>query len=159
MARAPIGTIRTSDKPVTVIYTVDVNAHVSGDLLAQPMRLEGVSFGDHFGPVSTLMAVSVLDKDDQGEDFTVIFHKAYFESCGTLNDTPAISDGVMESYVGFAQVTTWEDAGAQNVSCDDSIGLTMETDKDGDLYAWLLSKGTGTYAGGKIRVTFTFLRS
>lgn len=160
MAKRPVGAIRASDISRTLEFVVDVNAHASGDLLAQPLQLVDVSFGDHYGQITTLQTVTALEYEgDQGQPFTAIFHKVNPVSCGVLNAAPTITDAKMESCVGFARVTTWEDTGTSQAACNAAFGIEMETDAVGDLYVWLLSKGTATYAGGKLRVTFNFYRS
>jgi hypothetical protein len=155
--KGPAGAIRKVRKAITVNFIVDGSAaHASADLLAQPMKLEGAAFGDHYGSVAKLMTVAALDKDGQSQNLTVVFQNTYVENVGTLNAAPNIDGTALESFVGFAQVSTWEDLGTIHVGCIDDIGLEMQADSNGDLYAWLLSKGTGTYQGGKITVIFTF---
>lgn len=155
----PIGSMRSADKVIAVDFTVDVSAYASGDLLAQPVKLEGAAIGDHFGGVTTLVSVAVQAYDDVGQNMTAIFHNADPVDCGTLNSAPTISAAKLDSYVGLAQVTTWEDCGSYQVGCAGSVGVEMKADAKGDLWVWLLSKGTGTYASGKLRVTFGFYRS
>ena len=161
MAKRPAGAIRASDISRTLEFVVDVNAHASGDLLAQPMRLADVSFGDHYGPMTTLVSVSSFDADNQGVNFTVVFMKNNIESLGALNAAPVVTDQqwINAVLVGSVAISIWEDLGTASLGTVDNVGLMMESNSDGDVYAWLLSKGAGTYAGGKIRVTFNFARS
>jgi hypothetical protein len=159
MTTRPLGVMRTADNVITVDFQVDGSAaHASGDLLAQPVRLEGAGFTDVGGYIATLLSVTVIDPDDQGQNLTVVFASSDPVSCGTLNAAPTLSDALALNAAGIAQVTTWEDCGGFRVGSEIGIGLTMATDDAGDLWAWLLSKGTGTYAGGKLRVKFGFLR-
>jgi hypothetical protein len=154
----PIGAVRVADASVTVEYTVDAGAHISLDLLAQPVKLEGVAFTDTEHRMTTLMSVVVDDNDGQSQNLTVVFHNADVGEVGTLNAAPSLAPAQLASGQGFAQVTTWEDLGVVHQGCEKAVGLTMEADANGNLWAWLLSKGTGTYAGGKLRVKFAFLR-
>ena len=155
----PIGALKAADKVIEAVFQVDVAIHASGDLLAQPVKLEGAAFVGHQQGITTLMSVTVADVDDQAQNLTVVFADRDPGFLGALNAVPVIADALAADVRGFAQVTTWEDCGAWGIGCADGIGLTMNTDDNGDLWAWLLSKGTGTYAGGWLRVTFAFLRS
>lgn len=152
--------IRAHDKPITVTYEVDLSgAYASGDLLAQPMKLEGAAFGDHYGSLTTLQSVSVVDPTGQGANLSIIFHNVDVEDCGTLNAAPTISVAKAKSCVGVVAITDWEDLGTPQVGYANQVGLLMEADGNGDLWAWLLCKGTPTYTVNELQVTFNFYRS
>ncbi|MBD3354307.1 MAG: hypothetical protein GF364_22685 [Candidatus Lokiarchaeota archaeon] len=157
MVDRPAGQVRIEDAPIAVTFVLDVNAYASGDLMAQPVKLEGVAYPD--SRVATLMSVVVYDADDQGENLTVCFTGDIGDDIGTLNSAPSLSDAQSEKGEGFVQVTTWEDLGSCQQGCEDAVGLMVETDENGDLWVWLLSKGAGTYASGEIKAKFYFVRS
>ena len=156
---ARIKSTRFHDKPISVEFIVDTSEYASGDIMAQPVRLENASFGDRFGAMTTLQSVTVPDKNDQGANFTIIFHKADPGDMGALNATPSFPVNKLDSYVGLVAVDSYEDLTSAQVATVDNIGLPMETSEDGHLWAWLLSKGAGTYASGIVDVTFNFYRS
>lgn len=155
----PIGVVRAADKVIEVDFQVDVAIHASGDLLAQPVKLEGAAFVGPQQGITTLMSVVIADTDDQGQNLTVVFADKDPGFLGALNAVPVIADALAADMRGFVQVTTWEDCGGWDLGQAAAIGLEMSTNANGDLWAWLLSKGTGTYAGGKLHATFAFYRS
>ena len=157
MART-LGAIKTADCAVDVTFSVDVGAHASGDLLAQPVKLADVAFTDTPQRITTLMSVTVIDPDDQGQNLTLLFHNAELPEIGARNAAPTISDAQAATCEGYVALTSYEDVGGAQVACEDGIGLTMQASADGHLWAWLLSKGTGTYAGGKLHVKMRFIR-
>jgi hypothetical protein len=156
--QAKIGSTRFHDKSIKVTFVLDTSAYASGDLMAQPVKLENASLGDQFGAMTTLHAVTVADVDDQGANFTVVFHKSNPGSMGALNATPSVA-GKLGDYVGFVAMDAFKDLTTGQVGCVDNIGLPMETSSDGHLWAWLLSEGAGTYASGAIDIIFNFYRS
>ena len=158
MATRPIGMMKVADKAVDVTFPVTVGAHADLDLLAQPLKLAGVAFVDAEDHLTTLMSVVVDDYDGQSQNLTLVFHNENVGDVGVLNAAPTLSAAQLASGQGFVQVTTWEDLGTEHQGCEDAIGLTMKADANGDLWVWLLSRGTGTYAGGQIRVKMTFAR-
>ena len=153
-----LGAIKAADVAVDVVFTVDAGAHASGDLLAQPVKLEGVAFTDTPQRITTLMSVVVIDPDDQGQNLTVVFHNAELPEIGALNAAPTISDAQAATCEGYVALTAYEDVGGARIACEDGIGLTMKASADGHLWVWLLSKGTGTYAGGRLHVKMRFIR-
>ena len=156
----PIGAVRGADKCIEVDWALDASgAYASGDLMALPVKLEAAAFVGAQSGITTLMSVVLVDTDAQGQNVTVVFADREPTDLGALNAAPTLSDSFAADARGFVQVTTWEDCGVWSVGCEDGLGLTMKADANGDLWAWLLSKGTGTYASGKLHGVLCFIRS
>jgi len=155
----PIGAVRGADKCIEVEWTLDTVAYASGDLMALPVKLEGAAFVGPQSGITTLMSVVLIDTDAQGQYVTIVFADREPQDLGALNAAPTLSDAYAADARGFVQVTTWEDCGVWSLGCEDGLGLTMQADANGDLWAWLLSKGTGTYASGKLHGVLCFIRS
>jgi len=155
----PIGAVRGADKCIEVDWTLDTVAYASGDLMALPVKLEGAAFVGPQSGITTLMSVVLIYTDAQGQSVTVVFADREPQDLGALNAAPTLSDAYAADSRGFVQVTTWEDCGVWSLGCEDGLGLTMQADANGDLWAWLISKGTGTYASGKLHGVLAFIRS
>lgn len=152
-----IGEIGMPDTVITVTCVLDTNAYADGDVLfdtqeiANAVRVAGDS--------CILQSVHVLDEDDQGEDFELIFFDAN-TSLGTVNVAPDITDSEARDIIGhFTFTNDYVDLGACQIRTDYGIGLELKTDGSTSLWVAGLSKGTGTYTNGGIKIKLGFLRN
>ena len=136
---------------VNVDLTLDTSPYAAGDLLADTQSIANLFRAVGLGGV--LMSMEVIDKDDQGAGFSVIFVDANV-SFGTENAPPSISDTDAQSILGRADVTTADylDLGGVRVASIKNIGLALQPasgTRDGYL-AVINGAGTPTYTASGI---------
>lgn len=127
---------------------VDTAQYADNDLLANPVEI--VDAVDR-GGCTEIRSVCVVDYDDQGATFGLIFFGENPGNLGTLNAALAISDAQAAMCQGFIVVNTYDDLGAQQIGMETNCSLKVRPE-DGGTSIWVaaISGGTPTYAGGKL---------
>ena len=152
-----IGLVGMTDDVIEITCSLDTNAYADGDVLFDTQEI--ASAVRNAGDSCILQSVHVLDEDDQGEDFELIFFDAN-QSLGTENSAPDITDSEARDIIGhYAFSNDYVDLGACQIRTDYGIGLELKTDGSTSLWVAGLSKGTGTYTATGIRIKFCFLRN
>ena len=132
--------------------TLDTSQYADGDVLADTQSLASafrVSAGRAY-----LKGVQVLDEDDQGQPFDLIFLDAN-NSLGTENSAPNISDANARTIIGRLQVSSaafYDIGGSRIAYVDAGMMLLKAAAASTTLYVGAISRGTGTYTASGIRL-------
>jgi hypothetical protein len=153
-----VGQVGMEDDTVTITCSLDTDAYADGDVLFDTQEIAGAVRNN--GETCILQSIHVIDIDDQGEDFDLVFFNAA-TSLGTENSAPDINDTEVLTTLGVYEfVNAYMDLGANQVRTDTGIGLLLEAGAaTTSLYVAGISRGTGTYTANGIRITFGFLRN
>lgn len=141
---------------VAVTPVLDTAAYVAGDSMADIIEIARVI--RKAGPCAELLSAHVVDANDQGQAFDIIF----FDRSVTLpakNAVWNVSDADMAFSQGVIRVESGDyvDAGGNRVATKRGLGLGVKPNST-SLYAGLLSQGTGTYTASGLKLVFTFKR-
>ena len=155
---ANIGLIGMPDDTITITCSLDTNAYADGDVLFDTQEIADAV--RNAGDSCVLQSILVLDKDDQGEAFDLIFFDAN-TSLGTENAAPDITDTEAEDILGRISVGAGDyyDLGLCQIACVSPIGLELKSGASTSLYVAGISRGTGTYTASGIMIKFAFLRN
>jgi hypothetical protein len=153
-----VGQVGMEDDTITITCSLDTSAYADGDVLFDTQEIAGAVRNN--GETCILQSIHVIDIDDQGEDFDLVFFNAA-TSLGTENSAPDINDTEVLTTLGVYEfVNAYMDLGANQVRTDTGIGLLLEAGAaTTSLYVAGISRGTGTYTASGIRITFGFLRN
>jgi hypothetical protein len=132
--------------------SLDTSIYADGDVLADRQELaNAVRFA---GGVAYLHSLFVLDEDDQGVDFDLIFLNADV-TLGTENAAASITDANARTEIGRVSVVAadYYDQGGSKVACIKNIGLMLKAAPGvTSIYVGAISRGTGTYTVSGIRL-------
>lgn len=141
---------------IDVTLSVDTSAYGSGDLIADTQVVTGAMRLP--GGTALLHSISVLDEDDQGVAFSVVFLQNS-TSLGTENGAPNISDANLRSnvlcVVPVAAADYTDFGGAKVATVGNLNRLLKAASGSKDIYVAVInSTGTPTYtaSGLKLRI-------
>lgn len=141
--------------PMTLL--LDTAIYAAGDVLSDTAILAGVAPVP--GGSTQLRSIEVLDEDDQGIAFDIVFLDSNV-SLGPFNAAPAIADAGARSILGIVSVATGDyvDLGGCRVATLKNIGLVLKVlANSSDLYIATITRGgtpTYTAAGLKLKLGF-----
>ena len=142
---------------VDVTLSLDTGGYADGDVLADTQSVASV-FREAGGRVE-LQSVHVLDEDDNGIAFDLIFLNAN-TSLGSENSAPDITDSEARDIVGRVSIATGDyiDLGACRIADKVNIGLVMQaTSASTTLYLGAITRGgTPTYTASGIKLKLAF---
>lgn len=127
-------------------------AHASGDVLADTQKFPNAVTAN--GGACILESVVALDSSDQGENLQLVFMRSNV-SLGTENAAVSISDADAEEIIGIVSVagTDFADLVGSQLATVRNIELPLKAASGTrDLYIGAISRGTGTYATGEIKL-------
>ena len=135
--------------------TLDTAAYVAGDTLADLVKIQ---LPEHW-TVAILQNVYVLDEDDQGQGFDLLF----FDAGPVISAKNAVwntSDADMRSCKGFARVAAGDyvDLGGNRVADIANLSRLLPLPASRMLWVATISQGTGTYTAAGLRIKLGFLR-
>lgn len=143
---------------VDVTLSLDTSPYASGDVLADTQELAAI-VEKPGGGSTALHSITVIDKDDQGQGFDLVFLKANVP-LGAENGVPTITDLNAENVLGIVSIagSDFVDLGGCRVATVKAVGLVLEV-ADGATSAWVaaISRGTGTYSAAGIVLRFGFI--
>jgi hypothetical protein len=155
---AHVGEINGAGNVLDVTLSLDTNIYADGDLLADTQEIANavrVAAGR-----AILQSVVVLDEDDQGVGFDLVFLSAG-TSLGTENSAPNIADAGARDIIGVVSITSadYSDIGASRIATCASIGLILKAAAAStSLYvAAIIRGGTPTYSASGIRLKLGML--
>ena len=155
-----IRTLLSSNSIVQVTLSLDAgNVYADGDVLAATQEVASAVASS--GGTCVLQSVTVLDKDDQGEDMDIYLLSANV-AMGTENDAASISDAnaaKIQAIVPVYGVHYFDAGGCQLASLtpgDAGIGAVLSPDSGTSLYVAVVSRGTGTYTASGVVLSFAF---
>jgi len=134
----------------TIELALDNAQYADGDLMANPVEIvEAI----HPNGSTVIRSIVVVDTDDQGATFSLLFFGSNPGNLGTLNGAMAITDAQAAMCIGHVIVDSYEDVGAQQVGTEANVQL-MVRPEDGRTSLWVaaISGGTPTYASGAMTV-------
>jgi len=147
-APLPVGTLLTI---TSVTLSLDTSAYADGDVLADSQIIAAcLRANDGTG---TITNVTVIDEDDQGIGFDLLFLDANV-SLGSENAAPSITDANARNILGWVRVTASDFidlGGARLASVPCSIPVKGVSGAD-DIYVAAISRGAGTYTASGIVV-------
>lgn len=150
------GEVATPRSFIDVTLTLDTSAYATGDVLADTQVVSNaMRVADGLG---TLQSIVVLDEDDQGIAFDVVFLSANV-SLGTENAAVSITDANARNWLGLVSIAggDYVDLGGSRVAVKMNLGLVVKpATGTRDLYVGAIGRGTATYtaAGIKLRLGF-----
>jgi hypothetical protein len=148
------------DTVITVTPTCDTSAYSSGDLIFDSVEVANAVRTK--GDAALLESVTILDKDDQGSAFYLVFANAATDF-GTLNGAPDPDDTECATVLGWIAVTASDylDLGGAKVATLRGLGLLLKAAADStSLYvAAVNGTGTPTYTAAGLVLQLGFLRS
>lgn len=117
--------VSNSDNVITVTPTLDTNPYAANDLLFDSTEVASAVRAN--GWCATLDSVTIIDKDDQGVAFTLVFANAATDF-GTLNSAPDADDTEAATVIGTVPValTDYLDIGGAQIACIRNIGLKLK---------------------------------
>ncbi len=138
---------------IDVLLTVDTLAYSAGDVLADTQAINNAVRVN--GGRALLQSVTIIDEEDQGAAFTLIFLSAN-NSLGIENAAPSITDLSSRDILGWVDIGTsdYKDLGGTRVASVKGIGLLLEAaSASTTLYIAVINgSGTPTYPSPGLRV-------
>lgn len=147
-----IGSVSEGLTVLDLTLTLDTNIYADGDLMVDATALAGavrVAAG-----TSRLVSVVVLDEDDQGAAFDLIFLNAA-TSLGTVNSAVALTDAMGRTLLGRVVVASGDyyDFGGCRAAFKSDLNMLLKAAAASTtLYVAAVSRGTGTYTAAGIRI-------
>lgn len=154
---AQTGFLKASVNVVGMTLLLDTSAYAAGDVLSDTAILAAVAPVP--GGSIQLRSVHVLDEDDQGVAFDIVFFDSLV-SLGTFNAAPTITDVNARSLLGIVSVPSanFVDLGGARVATLLNIGLVLKAAAgSSDLYVATITRGgtpSYTAAGLKLKLGF-----
>jgi hypothetical protein len=145
-------------KTVEVIFSLDTNAYVAGDLLADSQILVGCMRKKDLTGV--LSGFTLLDEDDQGLALDVVILSANV-SLGTENAAVSITDANARQILGVVSVVDadWVDLINSKIATKLNVNLpVMPVSQSNDLYVALITRDAPTHTAAGIRGRFHFFQ-
>jgi len=107
------------------------------------------------GGLLGLQSIEVLDEDDLGLAFDLIFMDAS-SNLGTLGSAPNITDANARKIIGRVSIATGDyyDLGASRFASVHNVGLMMKSLAGRDIYVAGIARGAGTYTANGLRLKF-----
>lgn len=152
--------MQVSGKPrrMEVVLSLDTNIYASGDVLAATQEIPEAMLTN--GGVGMPLAVRILDEDDQGADFDILFLKSN-QDIGTENAAFAISDAEAREILGWidvagADMTDW--GGYQDVTYTPQntsnwhVGFVQAAGDSRSIFIAAIARGTPTHTASGIRI-------
>jgi len=143
-------------KVVTVTCSLPIGALSDGDVMFDTQEIAAAV--QLSGGVSILQSVTVLDKDDQGIAFDLVFLDAA-TSIGTEDSAVSITDADAEDILGVVSIVAGDyvDFIASQVATKTGIGLELQSSASTSLYVAGITRGTPTYTASGVLIKFAFL--
>jgi hypothetical protein len=151
------GNVRVGDWSQEVQVGVDTAIYAAGDLLFDTQE---VLYAVMENGTSIVLSLVVTDYDDQGAAFDVLVFRSNPGSLGVLNAAIALSAAQVDECIGWfpVQAANYTDLGTRRVGCERSIGLQVHPTNSTSIWVGGVSRGTPTYANGRLKLLFGFMR-
>lgn len=142
---------------VTLTLSLDTSAYGDGDVLAATQEVANAVSPP--GGRAILQSVHVIDLDDQGVGFDLIFLSAD-SALGTENSAPDIDDMEVLDTIGMVRVGAGDyiDLGGNRIATLSGLGLPLKA-AEGQTSLWVaaIARGTPTYTANGLRLKLGFL--
>lgn len=136
---------------LTLTPTLDTTTYAAGDVLFGTAELAGAMRAT--GGRGYLQSIHVLDEDDQGQPFEVLFLNAS-TTIGATNGAVAITDTNARNVIGRVTVTSssYLDIGASRIATLANLGLMMQSSGTTSLFVAGVATGTGLYTASGLKL-------
>lgn len=136
---------------LTLTPTLDTTTYASGDVLFSTAELAGAMRAT--GGRGYLQSIHVLDEDDMGQGFEILFLNAS-TTIGAVNATCAVTDTNARNIIGRVTVTTsnYLDLGGSRVATLGNLGLMLQSSGTTSLFVAGVSTGTGLYSASGLKL-------
>jgi hypothetical protein len=147
----------TTTTLIDLTLSLDTAAYASGEVLAATQEIPGaVAFS---GGAVALHSILVIDKDDQGQGFDLVFFDSDV-ALGPENGALTITDLDATKILGIVPIVAGDfmDLGGSRVASLKGVGLVLRA-ANGSKSVWVaaISRGTGTYTAVGILLRFGFI--
>lgn len=143
---------------VDVTLSLDTSVYASGDVMADTQVVtNAVRVADGTG---VLQSILVLDEDDQGLAFDLIFIQDNV-SLGTENAAPSITDAHARSILGLVSIASADfiDLGGARIATKTGLGLVVKpTSGTRNIYVAAITRGAPTHTASGVRLRLGFLQ-
>lgn len=142
---------------VDFVPTLDTNAYAQNDIL---FDLQEAALGQGDRVKGTINGFTLVDKDDQGSQLTLVFSDSSTASLGTVNTAPSPTDADAATILGYVDTgETYEDlVNSQIVKPAAFTPIPFRTE-NGSIYIGAILRGavtpTHTASGFTIRLHLT----
>lgn len=154
-----VGEIGANTAIKEVIFTLDTSAYASGDVLASTQPIADAM--RKAGGTGIIQTVTVLDKDDQGQPFDILFMRTNATLGAAENAALAIGDTQAAEVLGVVEIlaSDYVDLVNSQIATKANVGIVVKpTAATTSLWTAGVSKGTGTYTGTGIIMQASILR-
>lgn len=152
-----MGEVSQPSEVIDVTLALDTSIYADGDVLSDTATLSSAM--RVVGGKGKVTSITVIDEDDQGIAFDVVFFKVT-QSLGTKNSPPSIADSNARDCLGFVSIATGDfiDLGGVRVACKRDINLAVEANTGSrDLFVGTITRGgTPTYTASGLRLKVGF---
>jgi hypothetical protein len=131
--------------------------YASGDLIGGKLTLTDACL--EVGSEATLVSVTIGDLDKQNQPLDVIIFNSDPSGTTFTNDSALdVADADLPKICGSVSVVAgdYADFADSSVATKTNIGLVCEAVGSDDLYACIVSRGTGTYTESALNIKLTF---
>ena len=152
-----IGEFGSAGTLLEVTLSLDTSAYADGDVMADTQTVTS-AFRVAAGR-AILQSVTVIDEDDVGQTFDIIFLDTS-NSLGTENAAPNISDANARTILGRVRVESSEyiDLGGVKIANKNGVGLFLKgAAASTSLYVGTIIRGAGTYTASGVRLRLGLL--
>lgn len=142
--------VKSEENVHELTLSLDTSAYAIGDVLADTQEL--ASFLAVSGRATTIQSITVLDEDDQGGSFDIIFLKSN-ASLGTENSAPNISDTNAREVMGYVSVVGGDyiDLGGSRIATLLGIGLVVKASST-SIWVGAISRDAKTYSASGLKL-------
>ena len=136
---------------LTLSPTIDTTTYAPGDVLFSTTELAGATRST--GGRSYVQSIHILDEDDQGYGFDLLFLNAS-TTIGAVNAACAVTDTNARNIIGRITVTTSDylDLGGSRVATLRNVGMMLQSSGTTSIYAAAVTTGTGLHTASGIKL-------
>jgi hypothetical protein len=137
--------------------TLDTSAYAVGDVLADQLTITNAVLSS--AGTGRILAVTVIDIDDQGQPFDIIVFNQT-TTVGTKNAAWAVSDAAMLNALGIIKIESadYTDLGSNRIATVQGLSIGIQPSSGTSIFIGTISRGTGTYTAAGLRLVFTIER-
>jgi len=147
----------TSTRLFSSVLTLDTSVYAAGDTLAD--LLEVTNAVVHEGGIGTIRALTVIDTNDQGQPFDLIFFNQSVD-VGTKNSAWGVINANMSHALGIIRVESadFADLGSHRIATITRSQFGIKPQLGTSIFVGTISRGTGTYSSNGLRLILTIDR-
>lgn len=149
---------------IEIVLSLDTAPYVDGDVMADTQVITNAVRTE--GGRAVLQSITVLDKDDQGQTFDLVFLNAA-QSLGAENGAPNITDANAEAIIALGGASNplriaaadYIDLVNCKIATKTGLGVLLEAAAGSrDLYLGTILRGAATYTAAGVRIRLGLLQ-